>query len=545
MGTDGDELVERGRLALAACDWTAAEEAFEEALAKQSTAEALDGLGQALYWQGEYPRALALREEACAAYRRHGALRPAAFVAYQLACLHGLVYGNEAALHGWLAQARRLVGEVGDCPEQGWVELFQAAVTDDPAAREAHARHARDTGRRFGHAPLEHDAMAYLGMALIEQGHVPAGRRMIDEAVAAVEGGIVDDPWAAGEIYCVLFHACELTLDAPRAAGWLAAVDGYVGATGERPIAAICRAHYGAALTSAGRWAAAERELLTAVELYDRTYVGTRHEAVLRLADLRARQGRLEEADRLVRGYEESPLATAPRARCALAHGDPDLAVALIERHLARRGRGVLSAPILALLTQACLAAARSSDAAAVADELTAIATACPEPAVRGLAALSRARVAARYSGDAVSHFEVALEALSAADLRCDLAQARLELATHVASDRPAIAKEEARLALATFDDIGATTAADEAAALLRRLGDRARPTPRPTGVLTRREQEVLALLAEGLTNTEIAARLYISHRTAEDHVSNILSKLGLTNRTEAAAYALRRNASD
>jgi DNA-binding CsgD family transcriptional regulator len=79
----------------------------------------------------------------------------------------------------------------------------------------------------------------------------------------------------------------------------------------------------------------------------------------------------------------------------------------------------------------------------------------------------------------------------------------------------------------------------DEVAALLRRLGDgpvsSAVPAP-----LTPREREVAALLADGLSNGEIARRLYISTKTASVHVSNILAKLGMTSRTEVATWAVR-----
>jgi DNA-binding CsgD family transcriptional regulator len=57
---------------------------------------------------------------------------------------------------------------------------------------------------------------------------------------------------------------------------------------------------------------------------------------------------------------------------------------------------------------------------------------------------------------------------------------------------------------------------------------------------LTRREREVLALVAEGRSNREVAAALFISPKTASVHVSNILSKLGVDGRGEAAALAHR-----
>ncbi|HWD46642.1 MAG TPA: response regulator transcription factor, partial [Actinomycetota bacterium] len=79
----------------------------------------------------------------------------------------------------------------------------------------------------------------------------------------------------------------------------------------------------------------------------------------------------------------------------------------------------------------------------------------------------------------------------------------------------------------------------DEAAALLRRLGDGPAAAGGPD-VLTPREREVAALLADGLSNGEIARRLYISTKTASVHVSNILAKLGMASRAEVAAWAVR-----
>lgn len=59
---------------------------------------------------------------------------------------------------------------------------------------------------------------------------------------------------------------------------------------------------------------------------------------------------------------------------------------------------------------------------------------------------------------------------------------------------------------------------------------------------LTSREKEVLALIAEGLINREIAKRLYISEKTVKNHVSNIFKKLNVTDRTQAAIYAYKNN---
>jgi DNA-binding CsgD family transcriptional regulator len=127
----------------------------------------------------------------------------------------------------------------------------------------------------------------------------------------------------------------------------------------------------------------------------------------------------------------------------------------------------------------------------------------------------------------------------------------RLVWATEVATDHIGAA----RALLLARRDADAGLHADEAArglarwegwrvesleALERRLGRRgAEPAGGPVE-LTPREREVLALVAEGLTNAELAERLYISPRTAGVHVSNILAKLGMSSRTEAAAWAVR-----
>jgi DNA-binding NarL/FixJ family response regulator len=102
------------------------------------------------------------------------------------------------------------------------------------------------------------------------------------------------------------------------------------------------------------------------------------------------------------------------------------------------------------------------------------------------------------------------------------------------------VAGREARVALESFERLGAGREVDEAAALLRELGGPRRTGAKYLGLLTAREVEVLRLLGEGLSNAEIAARLFISTKTAGNHVSNLLAKLHLRSRQEAAAYAVR-----
>jgi len=197
---------------------------------------------------------------------------------------------------------------------------------------------------------------------------------------------------------------------------------------------------------------------------------------------------------------------------------------------------------LLELLVDIQLARGEPGRAGEALDRLSALATRCGDDRTRAAAELAAGRMRAAEGDErARPHLQTALEAFSALQLPLEAARAQLELARALAPEAPAGAVAEARLALANFERLGAARDADAATELLRTLGEAAgRVWPKRYGTLTKRETEVLSLLAAGCSNGEIAERLYISRRTAEHHVANILSKLGLRSRAEAAAYAVR-----
>ena len=196
----------------------------------------------------------------------------------------------------------------------------------------------------------------------------------------------------------------------------------------------------------------------------------------------------------------------------------------------------------LALLVQAHLDTGSPDAAQTCVDRLAGLAATQPGHYVHGLSATACGHLAAA-AGDsqaAMQHYHDALRVLTRLDLPFEAGQVRLALARACAELQPQAALAEARAALATFDRLEASAHADAAAAFLRSLGAPGRRVPRTATTLTRREQEVLALVGYGLTNPEIAQRLFISRKTAAHHVSNLLTKLGLRNRAEAVAYAAR-----
>jgi DNA-binding NarL/FixJ family response regulator len=147
--------------------------------------------------------------------------------------------------------------------------------------------------------------------------------------------------------------------------------------------------------------------------------------------------------------------------------------------------------------------------------------------------------LAARAEGDAEAAseaFERAANGLDALGMPFDAAVARLDWAETDGTDR-------VRDDLQLFDRLGARPAADRARQLLRRLG--IRPTvasrTRQADELSPREAEIAQLVAEGLSNMEIAERLFISHRTVTTHLQRIYQRLGVTSRTGLTRYVLEQ----
>jgi len=535
----GGLLVE-GQAALDDSDWASAQACFEQALGRAETAEALDGLAQALFWQGDYAGAIQRRERAFELFRAAGDDVRAAVAARFVAFLYGAVYGNGAAFGGWLARARSLIEAAGDVPERARIELTQASMSSDPTARDRHLTAALEIARRHGDTDTAFDVMSHRGLHLVARGNVDEGMALLDEALAAVAGGEVHDLIAVGSMYCKMLHACEMTSDVRRAEDWLELADQFVARTNHRPISAICRTHYGGVLIAAGRWSDAEDALATSTRLYDQTYRALRRSAVVRLAALRVRQGRLEEAAGLLAGAEHDSYAVRPQVELHLARGEAELATARIERFFRENSETELTAPLLLLLVQARLQRGAGEEAERAAAQLRALADSRSSPHLGALADHAAGLIAAPGAG-ATRYLEAALAAFGHLRLPLEEARTRLDLAGLLATAEPAMALVEARAALERFQQLAAARDADAATSLLRQLGVRGHTGPRGSGALTRREQEVVELVGAGLSDKDIAERLFVSPRTVEHHVSNVLAKLGLTTRGQVTAYALRQ----
>jgi DNA-binding CsgD family transcriptional regulator len=545
-GPQVTQVLDEARASLARSEWEAARELFQRAVDAGPSGEALDGLGQALWWLGEEEEGIGVRGKAFEQYRREGNADAAANVALYLAAEYRIA-GNSSLANGWLGRGSRLLEGCGDCPARVWLHIERSKRAGSPSEAEAEAKRALDIARSIGDAALEGAALSHAGRAQIVRGEEKAGMALLDEAMAIATSVEAEDPMAIGDVCCTTLTACERLADPQRALDWGRAISEFFRRRRFLPLLSWCRSIYAGFLIATGQWAEAERTLETALEDESALPNPSRASALVQLGDLRMRQGRLEEAERLLAGLDDRAAALAPIVRLHLARGNVDLAAEKVERSLESSGKSAAAAAALLLRAEVEVArsdvgeAARASAAAAVA----ASALIGRDDLVARAAVLSSA--SARLAGEPpdVAAVESAIECFNELGMVLEQAEARAELARAIASERPQSAIEQGRAAMKAFEALGAARHADEAAGMLRDLGAPGRAAPRTGTALTKREQEVLALLGEGLSNPQIAERLVISPRTAEHHVRNVLAKLELGNRAEAAAYVAREGAAD
>lgn len=512
--------------------WADAAGAFRVVATESGDPAALEGLAQCAWWLDDGTLCLEAREAAYRSYRDTGDALCAARAATSLAW-DSLLFGQGASVaQGWLGQARGLLEGEPEKREHGWLAVREAELAHasghDPAESLEPARQAAAIGRRHRDPDLEQAGLALAGLALVGSGEVASGMELLDAAVVAATSGDVRDPMWRGKICCWLIAACVQAQDVERAAEWCRRMAAVSERQGLLPLFNVCRVRYAELCILRGDWVEAEQDLSAAIERLVSSRRDTRLSAVAQLGELRRRQGRQQEAEKLLRQAEFVPEARVSRALLVLERGDPGASWRAIEEVLAETPQAAQldRAAVLPSAVVVALAAGHPAAAASAAAELQTIAARIGTDRLLGQASAATGRVAAD-----VGAWRIAVRHFSRAGLRFDEAEARCGLGEALLAGGTADeANEHLERARAIFDEIGAP----HRVAAVRAVAER-----RSAGLLTGRQIEVLSLVARGLTNGEIARELHLSEHTVHRHLSNSFTSLGVSSRAAATAYAL------
>ena len=541
MDAAADDPLGAVRRLLDAQDWDGALDAVRAAdVGPDLEAEQADLEAEALWWLGRLDDCIDARERAYRAFDEAGDRQRAGRCAVWLWEHHAMRLRSSVA-GGWLRRARRALEHDEHTVDYGRLLLREAEAAHGAGQIDEAvelAGRAADLGRALRLPDLEAEALQARGRVLIERGDLVEGMGHLDEAMLfAVEGRI--GPYATGKVYCSLISACEEVGDFDRAAEWTEATMGW---SERHPFAVfpgICRVHRAALLKRRGSLAEAEREAERACGELVQSHLGNSAAAYAEVGDIRRRLGELDRAEEAFARAEE--LRGGPCAELALlrlAQGRTDAARSIVETSLRGTAHPLARAGLLPTVVHVGVAAHDFDAAGEAMRELDELAARFATPELLAVAASTRGRLQlASEDPAAVGTLQDAVDRWQALDVPYEVATARTLLGQALrdaGDDDAATASFAAGAAL--FDQIGARLDA-------RQVLDGA-AAPLPAG-LTAREVEVLRLIAGGLTNNEIAASLHLSAKTVSRHLSNIFTKIGVTSRASATAFAFEHDLVD
>lgn len=448
-----------------------------------------------------------------------------------------------AQMGGWVGRAKRILEESGqDCVEQGYLLIpiaLQSLEAGDAAGSLAIFAQVAKVADRFNDLDLKSLGMLGRGSALVNLGELAEGAAMMDEAMVAVTTGEVS-PIVAGVVYCAVIEMCQNIFDLRRAQEWTTALSHWCSSQPDLvPFRGQCLIHRVEIMRLHGAWPDAMEEVQRACDLFGRfPRQPAAPAAYYEQAELHRVRG---EFSRAGESYQMvSRLGRAPQpglARLRLAQGQVKAAEASIRLAMDEAKERTARARLLPAYVEVMLAAEDIDAAAAAALELAEIAADMSSPWLAAMAAQANGSVLLA-GGDAKAALAKLREAWllwRELDAPYEGAQARslIGLACRLLGDEDT-AQMELDAARWVFSQLGAVVDLATVDRLSKKDDSKA------PGGLTAREMEVLRLIAAGMTNRAIAADLFLSEKTVARHVSNIFTKLGVTSRSAATAFAFQ-----
>jgi DNA-binding CsgD family transcriptional regulator len=533
--------LDRGREAFDRQAWSQAYEHLSAASEEESL-EVSDHerLASAAYLAGRSVESMDVWARAHQECARIGEVARAARCAFWLA--FALLNGGEVARGGgWVDRAQRLLdGRKLDCVEQGYLRYaagLRAVLSGDVEPAYAGVREAMGIGERYRSTELTTLARIGEGRCLIYLGRVDEGVALLDEAMVAVEANDVS-PVAAGDAFCTVIDGCHELFDIGRTREWTGALTRWCDAQPELVLyRGECLVHRAEVLQLRGAWSEASAELEQALARLAAS-VGARMvgAATYLWGDLHRLRGEFLDAERAYRSASDAGREPQPGlALLRLAQGRVDVADAMIRRAVREGEDPMTRAGLLGPFVEVVLASADVEAAGAAADELAALAGELRQPYLRALAAHAMGMVRAELDDPTGALVSLRRAWRGWRDLEAPYhaAKARvlIALACRALGDEDS-AEMELDAARSVFRELGA---APDVASVDSLSNATSGALP---GGLTPREAEVLALVAQGHTNRQIAGQLVISEKTVASHLSHMFTKLDVPSRAAATAFA-------
>lgn len=517
--------------------WAKAHQAFLRA--DQETplaAEDLERLATAAYLVGRDQDYLNALERAYQAYRDTGQSRRAVRCAFWLG-FRLLMRGEMGRASGWFAHGERLMErEARDCAERGYLLLPLAEQRLDSGDYEtayAAASNAAAIGERCGDPDLVASARHQQGRIRLRQGQVEAGLALLDETMVTVMAGELS-PIVTGLMYCSVIAACQEVYALDRAREWTAALTRWCeGQPGMVAFAGVCQVHRAEIMQLQGTWPEAIEQARRACALSEGIDRRATAAGLYQQAEVHRLKGEFAAAEVAYRAASQLGLEPQPGlALLRLAQGCPDAAATAIRRVLSTTADRLKRMGLLPAYVEIMLAVGAVQDARNACRELEDLARSFDTGVPDAVAAQARGAVdlAEGDAQAAIGSLHRALEVwqriqapYAAARVRVLIGQACRALGDDDGADL------EIEAARSIFDRLGAAPDLARVVSLTKGI----KPHP-----LTPREVQVLRLVSAGKTNATIAAELFLSERTIERHLSNIFTKLDLSTRTAATAWA-------
>ena len=531
MDEASDDLI-LARQAHLAHDWATAAARFAAVGAERLTADDLAAYADALWWLGRAEDNLSVEAAAYEAFLADSRPAEAGWAAILLGVFH-LGRGDVPQGMGWIGRAGRLLEDVPECPAHALLiqltEVEPSLHAGLPAAAMGAARRMRALGTRIDEPGVVLLGVNCEGRALIRAHQVVDGLALLDEAMVAALHSRVG-PFITGSVYCHTIAACHEVADLLRMIRWTDLTEDWLSTLPAVGVfGGLCAVHRAQLHIVRGAWAEAERSALEVMADLDAMRVDYAAEAWYVVGEARRLRGNRNAAE----GYDEAHARGRDpqpgRALLQLQGGDAEGAATSLRTALAAVGEDPLRrAPLCAAGVEIAVAAGRLEDAKTAASELVETAAMYATSGLEAMAAAARGAVLL-----AEGRAEEALPVLRDACRRWH----ELGAAYDVAGTCVLLARAYRSLG----DEVTAAAEAAQAEATYIRLGAHrpARVDATPPDGLSRRECEVLALVADGRSNREIGEALFISDRTVGRHLTNVFHKIGVTSRTQAARYAI------